>query len=94
MPAQQNVLNNFIFPLMQIIDEFTGSKWYKEPWWIKPVIPISLEGLLTVDSLLTVDEGRAEIGKGPMKDKTKGSMLISEVAKKPETPGKEASNDK
>lgn len=91
MPAQQNVLNNFIFPLMQIIDEYTGTSYYKEPWWIKPVIPISLEGLLTVDSLLTVDEGRAEIGKGPMKDPKKGSLLISEVAKKPETPGKEAS---
>lgn len=95
MPAQQNVLNNFIFPLMQIIDEYKSTKFYNMPWWIKPVIPITLEGLLDVNSLLTVDEGRAEIGRGAIDDKKKGKMLISEVAKKSEpVPGKEASNDK
>lgn len=88
MPAQQKVLNSLIFPLMQIIDEYKGTKFYEMPWWIKPVIPITLEGLLDLNSLLTVDEGREEIGRKPLKNET-GKKMISEVkAKKPE-PGKE-----
>jgi hypothetical protein len=75
MPAQRTVLNNFIFPLMKIIDEFKGTKFYDLPWHIRPVIPVSLEGVLDINSLLTVDEGREEIGKAAIGDKRK----ISEV---------------
>jgi hypothetical protein len=78
IPVQQTVLNNFIFPLMQIIDEFKGTKFYDLPWVIKPVIPVSLEGILDINSLLTVDEGREEIGKKPMGTDT-GKMQISQV---------------
>lgn len=80
-PAQQLVLNNFIFPLMKIIDETKGTGFYDMPWIIKPVIPISLEGILDINSLLTVDEGRAEIGKQPLNNET-GKKMISEVAAK------------
>jgi hypothetical protein len=79
-PVQQVVMNNFIFPLMQIIDEWKNTKFYDLPWYIKPVIPVSLEGMLDINSLLTVDEGREEMGKAPLKDAKKGKMLISEVA--------------
>jgi hypothetical protein len=77
-PAQQTVLNNFIFPLMKIIDEFKGTKFYDLPWTIKPVIPVSLEGVLDINSLITVDEGREELGKAPL-DADKGKLLISQV---------------
>lgn len=79
-PAQSIVLNNFIYPLMQIIDEYKGTKFYDMDWMIEPVIPISLEGQLDLNSLLTVDEGREEMGK-PTIGGDKGSMLISEVGK-------------
>jgi hypothetical protein len=81
IPAQQTVLNNFIFPLMQIIDEYKGTSFYDLPWSIKPVIPIGLEGYLDINSLLTVDEGRQEMGKGPIGNGT-GSLQISRVAGK------------
>jgi hypothetical protein len=77
-PAQQTIVNNFIFPLMKIIDEFKNTKYYDLPWMITPVIPVSLEGILDINSLLTVDEGREEIGKGPTEN-GKGKMMISEV---------------
>lgn len=77
-PAQQNVLNNFIFPFMKIMDEFKGTKFYDLPWTIRPVIPVSLEGVLDVNSLLTVDEGRAEIGKGDLPN-GEGKKIISTV---------------
>jgi hypothetical protein len=78
IPAQQTVLNNFIFPLMQIIDEYKGTKFYDLPWSIKPVIPIGLEGFLDINSLLTVDEGRQEMGKAPLGD-DRGKQMISQV---------------
>lgn len=80
-PAQQTVLNNFIFPLMKIIDEFKKTKFYDLPWHIKPVIPVSLEGILDINSLLTVDEGREEIGKAPLED-DRGKAMISQVKAK------------
>ena len=86
VPVQQTILNNFIFPLMQIIDEYKGTKFYDLPWSIKPVIPISLEGILDINSLMTVDEGRAEIGKTPLPD-GKGKVMISQVK------GKSAGNN-
>jgi hypothetical protein len=85
IPAQQNILNNFVFPLMKIIDEFKNTKFYDLPWTIKPVIPVSLEGVLDINSLLTVDEGREEIGKAPLKG-DQGSKLISQVKGKSGAP--------
>lgn len=78
IPVQQTVLNNFIFPLMKIIDEWKGTKFYDLPWTIKPVIPVGLEGALDINSLLTVDEGRQELGRGPIANGT-GKMQISQV---------------
>lgn len=80
-PAQTMVLNNFIFPLMQIIDDFKGTEFYKLPWIIQPVIPVSLESILDINSLLTVDEGREEIGKAELGDE-RGKKMISEVKAK------------
>lgn len=83
-PVQQVVMNNFIFPLMQIIDEWKGTKFYDMPWYIKSVIPVDMESVLDVNSLLTVDEGREELGKEPLGGE-QGKKLISEVkAKTPE----------
>lgn len=81
-PVQQNIMNNFVFPMMQIIDEFQGTDFYSLPWYIKPVVPVSLEGALDLDSLLTVDEGREEIGKGKHPNAKIGGMQIAEVAAK------------
>jgi hypothetical protein len=81
-PMQKIVINNFIFPLMQIIDDWKGTKFYDLPWYLKPVIPINLEGMLDINSLLTVDEGREEIGKAPLGGEN-GKKLISEVKAKP-----------
>lgn len=90
-PAQQTVLNNFVFPLMKIIDEFKNTKFYDLPWFIKPVIPVSLEGILDINSLLTVDEGREEIGKAPL-DGDRGNQMISQVKAKA-TPAQSNNND-
>jgi hypothetical protein len=70
---------------MKIIDEFKNTKFYDLPWTIKPVIPVSLEGVLDINSLLTVDEGREEIGKAPLKG-DRGDKLISQVKGKSGAP--------
>lgn len=92
-PAQQTVLNNFIFPLMKIIDEFKNTSFYDMPWHIRPVVPVSLEGILDINSLLTVDEGREELGKAPLEG-DKGQMMISQVKGKaaPAEPDNAAEN--
>jgi hypothetical protein len=92
IPVQQTVLNNFIFPLMKIIDEFKGTSFYDMPWTIKPVIPVGLEGVLDINSLLTVDEGRQEIGKGPIENGT-GQMQISQVKGKSSQPAGEGNEN-
>lgn len=92
IPVQQTVLNNFIFPLMQIIDEYKGTKFYDLPWVIKPVIPVSLEGILDINSLLTVDEGREEIGKKSLNNDT-GKMQISQVKGKAAGSGAQNKDD-
>lgn len=84
-PTQQIVLNNFIFPLMMIHDEWKKTKFYDLPWIIKPVIPVSLEGVLDINSLLTVNEGRSELGKKEIGGDV-GKKMISEVGAKPEKP--------
>lgn len=81
MPAQQIVLNNFIFPLMKIMDEYKATSFYDQKWFIKPVIPVSLEGILDINSLLTVDEGRKELGKPELNGEL-GKKMISEVGVK------------
>jgi hypothetical protein len=93
-PAQQTVLNNFIFPLMQIIDEYKGTKFYDLPWTIKPVIPISLEGILDINSLLTVDEGREEIGKAPDGDKRRISEVKGKATEQTNKTDKEKEEEK
>ncbi len=71
-------MNNFVFPLMKIIDEYKNTQFYDLPWALTPVIPVSLEGVLDINSLLTVDEGREEIGKAPLTDKKAGAKMISQ----------------
>lgn len=79
-PAQDLMMFNFIEPLMSIIDEWKGTDFASLPWYIKPIIPISLEGVLDINSLLTVDEGREEIGREEL-GSDKGKQLISEITK-------------
>jgi hypothetical protein len=81
-PAQSIVLNNFVFPLMKIIDEFTGTKYYDLPWTFKPVTPASLDGMLDLNAVLTVDEGREELGREKLPDAEKGGLLIVEAKEK------------
>lgn len=93
-PTQQILMNNFIFPLMQIIDDWKGTKFYDLPWYIKPVIPVSLEGVLDINSLMTVDEGREEIGLAPLEGEN-GKKMIKEIGVKPkeEKPPKNKKED-
>lgn len=84
-PSQDKVMNNFIWPLMSIIDEHTGSSWSKEDWFIKPAIPVSFEGELDINSLLTVDEGREEIGRKAIGGEV-GKKMVSEVGKNQANP--------
>lgn len=80
-PAQDLMMFHFIEPLMHIVDEWKGTKFTNMPWYIRPLIPVSFEGDLDINSLLTVDEGREEIGKKPFEN-NKGKMLISEASAK------------
>lgn len=79
-PAQAVVMYNFIFPLMKIIDEWKNTKFYDLPWMLSPEVPLSFEGDLDVNSLITVDEGRSELGKDPDENTERGKKLIAEIA--------------
>lgn len=80
-PAQELMMFHFIEPLMQIVDEWKGTKFTTMPWYIKPLIPVSFEGELDINELLTIDEGREEIGKKPFGD-DRGKKTIAENSNK------------
>ena len=87
-------MNNLGWPLVGIIAEWQGTTFSALPWHIKPSIPLAFEGELDVNSLLTVDEGREEIGKKPFSDE-KGKQLIKAVGGKAGTPaGTEPTGEK
>lgn len=91
-PVQRIVMNNFVFPLMQIIDEWKNTKYYDLPWYIKSVIPVNLEGQLDVNSLISVDEGREMIGLQAEGGES-GKRKISEVGGK-QKQGEQNSDEK
>lgn len=61
-PEQSFVIEKFLKPLMQISDEWTGSKWKDYQFGIKtnPVLGISNE--IDVNSVLSINEGRVALG--------------------------------
>lgn len=78
-PAQEMMMNSFVWPLLGIIDEAKKTKFSALPWHIEASMPLAFDGNLDINSILTVDEGREEVGKKPFND-DRGKQFIASVA--------------
>lgn len=76
MPEQKFMIDKFIKPLMQICDDWMGTQWSKKDISLKGIQPVSFLGDIDLNAIITKDEGRDIIGKGPMEDPAVGNAFI------------------
>lgn len=82
-PEQTYAIEKLIKPILDICSEWMGKDWNRYEPEFKQISPLSFLGDLSVNSLLTVDEGRKEINK-PALGTEDGSKLITTVGKAPQ----------
>lgn len=89
-PEQTAILEDFVIPVMEMIDAWTGSKWasYAYEFDKIPVLGIGTE--IDINSVLTVDEGREAIGyqtiggeSGKARIKTGSQLSLFDPSKPP-----------
>jgi hypothetical protein len=78
IPEQQAIVEKFLRPLLRICDEWMGTKWSKHDIALRANMPVSFLGDISVNNILTVDEGREMIGKAPLGGED-GKKLIQAV---------------
>lgn len=61
-PLQAYVIEKFVTPFLQIVDEWMGTRHSDHEFGINTVVPVSLVGDLDVNAILTKDEGREAMG--------------------------------
>lgn len=76
-PAQKKIIDELLMPIMELADEWLGTKWSKYSLGILTTPPVSFAAEVDVNAVVTVDEGRALLGFQPMEDAAKGKEIIS-----------------
>lgn len=79
-PTRQIFIEEFLMPYLEIVDEWTGSKWSQLEYEFESINIEDLLEYIEINSITTVDEGRELTGKQPLGD-DRGKKLISEVTK-------------
>lgn len=83
-PTREIIIEEFLMPYLQIVDEWTGSKWGDYEYEFESINIEDLIEYIDINSITTVDEGRSLTGKEPLGD-SRGKKLISEVTKNVQT---------
>lgn len=79
-PMRQIFMEEFFMPFLEVVDEWTGSKWSQFEYEFESIDIEDLMEKIDINSITTVDEGRELTGKEPLKDE-RGQKLISEVTR-------------
>lgn len=77
-PTQQLIIEDFISPLFQILDEHCSTKLSELEISFKDVSPATVVGDIAVNKILTKNEGRKMVGYNPMEDDAIGNSLIED----------------
>lgn len=85
IPEQNFMIEKFLKPLLNICHDWMGTSWNTYNPGLKSIQPISFLGDINVNSLLTVDEGRAIIDKDPLGGE-RGSAFIQPTPVKNSNP--------
>lgn len=77
-PVQAYIVEKFLKTVLQIVDEWTGSKYSNHDIGFKTVMPISFMGDVDVNAILTKNEGRKTLGLSELKEGQGGDTFIKE----------------
>jgi len=80
-PQQEYVIKKFIKPLMQICDQWMGTKWSQYDISLQSVLPVTFLGDIDINSITKVNEGRAIAGLTPIEGE-RGEQFIKAAAPK------------
>ncbi|OPB96830.1 hypothetical protein BAS10_07210 [Elizabethkingia meningoseptica] len=80
-PTREIIIEEFLLPYLQIVDEWTGSKWSEYEYEFESINIEDLIEQLDINSIIKVDEGRVMMGHDKVGGE-KGELFISEVAAK------------
>lgn len=69
-PMQKYVMDKLVYPVMEILDSWTGTKYYDRKIGLVTSPPLSFAGELDINSIMTKDEGRKVIGLHEIGDNT------------------------
>jgi Phage portal protein len=69
-PEQTFVIEKFVQPLMGICDAWMGTKWKDLQFGIKNIPVLGIANEVDVNSVLSIDEGRAALGYSEVEDGT------------------------
>ena len=79
-PTREIILEEFILPYLEIVDEWTGSKWSQEEFAFESINIEDLVEDIDVNSVITVDEGREKLGFDKFED-DRGKTIIAQILK-------------
>lgn len=80
-PVQQMIINEVIRPVLQMADEWLGTDWSSLDIQMQTPLPKLFSGDIDTNSVMTVDEGREQLGLDAA-PAGRGEQFISEVASK------------
>lgn len=61
-PAQKMMIEDLIRPVLELCDEWMGTKWTDLPIGIRTVAPVTFAGDIDINSVVTKNEGRSALG--------------------------------
>lgn len=79
-PTREIFFEEFLIPFLEIVDEWTGSKWMQNEFVFESINIEDLVDEIDVNSVITVDEGREKLGMDKLEN-DKGKLIISEIKK-------------
>lgn len=77
-PVQDKVIEKVIQPIMQMCDEWMGTRWADLPFAIRTSAPVSFAGDIDVNSIVKKNEGRNILGLPTLEEGQGGEEFIKQ----------------
>lgn len=77
-PTQTTIIDDFIKPLFEIHDHWCGTKWSELDIGFKEISPVTVVSDISVNKIITKNEGRKALGWDALEDDEKGNSIIED----------------
>lgn len=78
-PTQTTIINDFIKPFFEIYDNWCNTKFSDLKIAFKEVRPVTVVGAISVNKIITKDEGRKILGWDALEDEETGKSMIEDT---------------